>query len=148
MKIRYACDFEECSNENATKRCSVCKVARYCSEPCQKKHWKVHKKICDSSLSTFNPRVVITKIFATYKHDILNVFIEKSPRKGGVFTVALSDNVHEMIWWDFHLMEERQFASPEKIQEMREAFESGLSVYGIAQDNKLLDAIYFRKEKN
>ena len=28
------------------KKCSVCKLARYCTEECQLKDWKEHKKSC------------------------------------------------------------------------------------------------------
>ena len=31
------------------KKCSSCKRTKYCSVECQKRHWKVHKKICKSS---------------------------------------------------------------------------------------------------
>ena len=27
-------------------RCGACKTTSYCSAACQKKHWKVHKKVC------------------------------------------------------------------------------------------------------
>jgi len=32
--------------EVATKRCSVCKTAMYCSQTCQRGDWKAHKKVC------------------------------------------------------------------------------------------------------
>jgi len=28
------------------KKCSVCKLVRYCTEACQLKDWKKHKKSC------------------------------------------------------------------------------------------------------
>jgi len=31
---------------NKMKMCSVCESKRYCSEECQKAHWKEHKKVC------------------------------------------------------------------------------------------------------
>lgn len=40
-----------CANSNcrklATKRCSKCKKARYCSRECQSAHWSTHKKYCE-----------------------------------------------------------------------------------------------------
>ena len=38
---------ENCGKEAAKmKKCSVCKLVRYCSEECQLKDWKEHKKSC------------------------------------------------------------------------------------------------------
>ena len=30
----------------ATRMCSGCEVARYCSPACQKQHWRAHKGAC------------------------------------------------------------------------------------------------------
>ncbi|KAF2448579.1 hypothetical protein P171DRAFT_461372 [Karstenula rhodostoma CBS 690.94] len=38
------------ANSSALMQCGKCKVRRYCSAACQKKHWKVHKKVCDPAL--------------------------------------------------------------------------------------------------
>lgn len=32
---------------NISKRCSNCKLHRYCNKECQSKHWKVHKTFCN-----------------------------------------------------------------------------------------------------
>jgi hypothetical protein len=32
--------------ETAAKACGGCKVARYCSQECQRGHWKVHRPTC------------------------------------------------------------------------------------------------------
>ena len=38
---------EACGQENATKCCSRCREACYCSSACQKQHWKEgHKAEC------------------------------------------------------------------------------------------------------
>ncbi|KAJ4346455.1 uncharacterized protein N0V89_010384 [Didymosphaeria variabile] len=34
----------------ALLQCAKCKNRRYCSSTCQKKHWKVHKRVCDPTL--------------------------------------------------------------------------------------------------
>lgn len=38
-----------CSKTENLKRCSRCQTERYCSQDCQKAHWKTHKKNCRSS---------------------------------------------------------------------------------------------------
>ena len=35
-----------CQSEGAKLRCSQCHRAWYCGQPCQKKHWKHHRKAC------------------------------------------------------------------------------------------------------
>ena len=35
-----------CDSEGAKMCCSQCKRAWYCGKPCQKKHWKLHKRPC------------------------------------------------------------------------------------------------------
>ncbi|KAJ5046771.1 uncharacterized protein L3040_003998 [Drepanopeziza brunnea f. sp. 'multigermtubi'] len=35
-----------CQNPDSSKRCSACKVTRYCSHECQKKGWPLHKPVC------------------------------------------------------------------------------------------------------
>ncbi|KAJ6467766.1 hypothetical protein C8R45DRAFT_1079150 [Mycena sanguinolenta] len=41
------------------KRCSGCKVARYCSKSCQTNDWRLHKKLCGSFSTKFDPTLVI-----------------------------------------------------------------------------------------
>ena len=36
----------QCETEGATKKCSSCKQAFYCSKECQKAHFRMHKKEC------------------------------------------------------------------------------------------------------
>ncbi|KAF2105443.1 hypothetical protein BDV96DRAFT_678206, partial [Lophiotrema nucula] len=42
------CGIENGQDGRALLNCSRCKNRKYCSKECQKKHWKVHKKVCDS----------------------------------------------------------------------------------------------------
>jgi hypothetical protein len=35
-----------CGNPCDLKRCSACHTVRYCSSECQKKDWRIHKKVC------------------------------------------------------------------------------------------------------
>jgi len=45
----------KCFKEDAMESfmvCSRCKIAYYCSEECQKAHWKLHKKLCYPSNKT------------------------------------------------------------------------------------------------
>lgn len=44
-------DFEahpclKCGRPGANNRCSRCQVARYCGAPCQRIHWRFHKRVC------------------------------------------------------------------------------------------------------
>jgi hypothetical protein len=41
----YACGNPSC-DKTGSKRCSVCKVERYCSRECQTNHWSVHRDEC------------------------------------------------------------------------------------------------------
>jgi hypothetical protein len=51
--LQIPCFCETCGKEPTTIICSKCKSAFYCSEECQKKHWKIHNEICvEYSLST------------------------------------------------------------------------------------------------
>lgn len=38
-----------CSQEYCNKKCSRCKKVFYCSDMCQKEHWKTHKQVCKES---------------------------------------------------------------------------------------------------
>ena len=41
------CTCQVCGKD-ASKKCSRCSLAWYCSAECQKKHWKEHKSVCNS----------------------------------------------------------------------------------------------------
>lgn len=49
MSLLYhcaCCDEAEEKQGRKFKACAVCKVVRYCSKECQKRHWKMHKVGC------------------------------------------------------------------------------------------------------
>lgn len=54
-----------CDISDAIYKCSACKQVYYCSEACQRQHWKQHKKFCGKESSICN---IIT---------IFNSFVEK-----------------------------------------------------------------------
>ena len=41
-----------CQQANATKRCSRCNAVWYCSPECQRKHWTIHKPVCNSEFQS------------------------------------------------------------------------------------------------
>ncbi|KAI9004968.1 hypothetical protein DFJ74DRAFT_401314 [Hyaloraphidium curvatum] len=46
-KVRYPCSYGNCkSDEPASQRCSVCRMARYCSRECQIADYPAHKSSC------------------------------------------------------------------------------------------------------
>ena len=40
------CGKSAAAKEKEFKKCSVCRLARYCSRECQLGDWKAHKKTC------------------------------------------------------------------------------------------------------
>jgi hypothetical protein len=46
-KLGKECGNVLCSNEKASKKCSVCKKICYCCKECQIVDWKRHKKLCN-----------------------------------------------------------------------------------------------------
>lgn len=44
QEVSFKCTF--CHADNSKFKCSKCKRARYCTETCQRSHWKLHKKTC------------------------------------------------------------------------------------------------------
>ncbi|CAI9736891.1 Hypothetical predicted protein [Octopus vulgaris] len=69
------------------KRCSQCKIAKYCSKSCQKSAWPLHKKLCTSSnnANTESSRIVgnfrraLAKAERSFPyHNIITKFYEVS----------------------------------------------------------------------
>uniref|UniRef100_A0A8D8VIP2 Ankyrin repeat and MYND domain-containing protein 2 n=2 Tax=Cacopsylla melanoneura TaxID=428564 RepID=A0A8D8VIP2_9HEMI len=49
-----------CAEESATKKCSKCKVVRYCDRECQRLHWFIHKKECARSNAVVSSSISCT----------------------------------------------------------------------------------------
>jgi hypothetical protein len=49
QNLPNTCDGCKCRKKmQDMSQCSICKEVLYCSKGCQKKHWKEHKKVCQS----------------------------------------------------------------------------------------------------
>lgn len=46
-KSAITCDASDCSKPGPSMRCSKCKMVYYCSQKCQRSHWKEHKTDCN-----------------------------------------------------------------------------------------------------
>ena len=47
----HVCSYAACGKPGATKQCSQCKRAWYCSATCQKHDWQRHKRGCRASVA-------------------------------------------------------------------------------------------------
>ena len=47
--VPTSCWNPPCTKTGCSKKCTVCKIAVYCSRACQKTHWKQHKNACVDS---------------------------------------------------------------------------------------------------
>ncbi|KAE9373629.1 hypothetical protein N431DRAFT_438855 [Stipitochalara longipes BDJ] len=48
-----SCSAPETDPENPLKPCAKCQTIRYCSRDCQKKDWKLHKKVCATAAQIY-----------------------------------------------------------------------------------------------
>ena len=145
--IKYPCDFGNCQKDGS-KRCSICKTVHYCSTECQKKDWKEHRILCNDGTGILQPRKIIEKLFQDHNDLIMKTFQSRNGRTGGLFTDVSdgdSPNDHHLVWWDFPVMIQKEFASAEQIKTMIDMFLKGYSIYGISHNRKLIDLIYFKK---
>ena len=50
-----------CQSDGAKMCCSQCHLAWYCERPCQKKHWKQHKKACTAAVAAEARRATLRR---------------------------------------------------------------------------------------
>ena len=63
---KYSC--AQCKVGNIKLKCVRCRLARYCSEDCQKAHWPIHKELCHpppSIMSSPTPDADSTPLHST-----------------------------------------------------------------------------------
>ena len=50
-----------CQSDGAKMCCSQCHRAWYCHRACQKKHWKLHKRVCTATVAAESRRATLRR---------------------------------------------------------------------------------------
>lgn len=84
---------QTCHVSGVTSRCSKCQVVYYCSAACQKKHWPMHKHLCQKTGTVDEQAIAIDKGFLHFT--FVNPRLDRSIDIHGCDTsVAFSLNNH------------------------------------------------------
>ncbi|AGE54815.1 histone-lysine N-methyltransferase / SET domain containing protein [Paramecium bursaria Chlorella virus NYs1] len=82
IRKNLVCYADGCENTTNLKRCSCCRMIRYCSEECQKRDWKEHKNSC---VPKEKPKIEIFNEKRGYSHVVSNNTEKKLCRCGRIY---------------------------------------------------------------
>jgi len=66
-----------CGKDEALHMCSACSVACYCSQECQKRHWKIHKEICSKLQNAETELYALRDMGAIFRSPIVSLNDER-----------------------------------------------------------------------